>query len=48
MPEKVWRELYSAAVIELDRGLLARRIEAAEAAIRLRLEIIKKQSGSLH
>ena len=47
MSEKDWRELYAAAVLEVDPGLLGMRIEAAEAAILRRLETIKEEPGSL-
>ena len=37
MPEANWRELYRAAILELDPMLLQDRVKAAEAAIKGRL-----------
>jgi hypothetical protein len=37
MPEPNWRELYSAAILELDPVLLQVRVKAAEDAINARL-----------
>ena len=41
-----WRELYSAAIIEVDPGLLKTRIVRAEASIVRRLETIKTRTSS--
>jgi hypothetical protein len=37
MPEVNWRELYRAAILELDPALLQIRVKAAEDAINARL-----------
>jgi|HubBroStandDraft_4_1064222.scaffolds.fasta_scaffold13645_3 hypothetical protein len=38
MPDVLWKELYQAAMLELDLGKLPGRIEAAQAAIREAVE----------
>ncbi|NDQ58819.1 MAG: hypothetical protein GZ088_17290 [Acidipila sp.] len=46
VPDYEWRELYRMAVIEVDPALLKKSIEAAEAAILRRLEILARQPDS--
>ncbi|NDQ56159.1 MAG: hypothetical protein GZ088_03685 [Acidipila sp.] len=47
MSERDWRELFGAAIIELNPEILKVRVERAEAAITLRLETLGKEAGSV-
>ena len=42
-----WRELYRAALIEVDAELLRERVAAAEAAIDAHVETMKRRTSSL-
>lgn len=41
-----WVELYRSALMEIDRGLLPQKIEAANQAIQLRINELLSQKGS--
>jgi hypothetical protein len=43
--EPVWQQWYKAAMLETDPAKLRKRIEAAEAAIRIRLKAIAESLG---
>ena len=47
MSEIDWRELYRAALIEVDAELLRERVAAAEAAIDAHVETMKQRASSL-
>ena len=47
MSEIDWRELYRAALIEVDAELLRERVAAAEAAIDAHVETMKQRTSSL-
>ncbi len=43
MGETNWRELYTAAVLEVDPNKLADRVKATERAVRVRIASLKGQ-----
>ncbi|NDQ56175.1 MAG: hypothetical protein GZ088_03765 [Acidipila sp.] len=47
MSDRNWRELYRAALIEVDAELLRERVAAAEAAINAHVESMKQRASSL-
>ena len=47
MSERDWRDLFGAAIIELNPEILKVRVERAEAAISRRLETLGKEAGSV-
>ena len=47
MSDRNWRELYRAALVEVDGELLRERVAAAEAAIDAHVETMKQRTSSL-
>ena len=47
MSERDWRDLFGAAIIELNPDILKVRVARAEAAISRRLETLGKEAGAI-